>query len=691
MFPHDKLDWNLSRLEKRLADGETDPDVRLAYAAACISRARFHGGGDSGYNDALTQARRVLHHEPGHPTALVIASLALVLLDRAEAAERYLEEARRTAGDDPRLHIAIGEAALQVGDSAAAETAFATATRLSPESWEGHLLLGRLLTQLARRAPPTDATAVRRTESAQYHLVRALQLGPSEPEQPPVLYDLATLCLRTGKVADGQRLLTRLLDHDAWRAEARYHLGRVAARTGKHKKAILYFRQHLSEASDERAEVWARIGACHLHLGEPHKAREACNRALALDPDDIEARWILGSALIAEGQPADAARAFREILEIAPDHQDAFSELVRLRAQEGDLRWLRQALRSETAVYDRLPATALRPDPRHASRGRQAPPTTIDPRSSTRHRVRTLVRGMGALDANAAATVLECLDLTTDEGLRFLLWDGALDLLARRRAGQVNEALAAPGRRYSVATGKDVLTLAHLIGEERLTVGLDVSEDDLRRAAVERHGPASDVGAHRTNIAAERQQARAWQGLLLLAIASKATPSARNLLVRWSSDADPELGVAARAGLAMTGDADATRALRGLAAEKQVDHLIRLASALGEQPNGPEPALLVTDRDDLVCATCGRRGGQVSHMIVGRGHAVCNVCMSTLHERRAELTTRDPELACALTGATLLDADALYVYQGTPISSACVEQSLGHEERETVAAWLAAL
>src|SRR5690606_28406946 len=139
----------------------------------------------------------------------------------------------------------------------------------------------------------------------------------------------------------------------------------------------------------------------------------------------------------------------------APDHQDAFGELVRLRTADRDVRWLRQALRSEAAVYDRLPVLATREDPRT---GRIV---EVDPRASTRARIDELVRGLGRVDEDVTATVLSCMDLTTDEGLRFRLWEGVLDLLARRRAAEVAQDLSQAGRRYSASAGRDVLTLAH--------------------------------------------------------------------------------------------------------------------------------------------------------------------------------------------------------------------------------------
>lgn len=698
MFPHDKLDWNLSRLEQRLAESP-DPLARIAYAKACLSKGRFHAGGDGWFNEALTQARRVLHREAEDADALAIAGLSLVLLDRAEAAHRYLDDAARLEGEHPFVLMALGEAAIQAHDPERATECFEALCRVSPESWEAHMLLGRLLARRAHavaddpdveqgRTPAAQAArrmVLRYVEHAQFHLVRALQLGPSPHEAASLTRDLAVLCLDADRTADGQRLLMRLLDEPRYRAEARYHLGRVAASTGKHKKAVLYFRQHLDERGEPSAEVWARIGASYLHLREPGHAREACHRALAIDPGDLEARWILGSALILEGESDEAVRVFRELLELAPDHHDAFAEIVRLRTQADDVRWLRQALRSEAAVYDRLPVRAERPDPRRRHL------VEIAPRQCTRARIDVVLQGLGRADPDVAEAVLGCLDLTTDEGLRFRLWEGVLELLAARRAGQVADQLAEPGRHYGSAAGRDVLTLAHLLPEDKLVQGLGVREEDLRQAAVERHGPAEGVVSHRRNIDRERAEARAWQALILLAIASRRSASARNLLVRWASDADEELAVAARAGLALTGDEDATTTFLALSDEHGLGHLAEQATSSTAPRQGPEPARLVTDRDDLRCATCGRSGGQVSHMITGHGLAVCNVCLGTVHERRSELRSRDPDVRCALTGATLLDTAALYLYQGVPLSSDVVEQSLGHEEREAIASYLAAL
>lgn len=678
MFPHAKLDWNLTRLAREVEGTSADTEARLAFARAAISKARFHGDPAQWYSDALTQSRRVLHHEPGHPEAVLLAGLTLVLLDRAEAAERYLEEATHQLPDDARLQFAIGEKALLENDPVGARAAYEAMTHRSPDSWECHAVLGRLL---ARDALYAHATR-REVEHAQYHLVRALQLGPSTQFRPGLLLDLARLCMRGGRDDDGARLLQLLATNPDHAAAARFHLGRIAARSGKHKKAILFFRQYLDLIGTEDAAAYVRIGASYLHLHEPTRAREACNRALAIDPAFLEARWVLGSALVAEGRGEDAIRVFRDLLEVAPDHEQAFAELVRMRTVEQDVRWLQQALRSETAVYDRLPLTSER------RAGARSPTVLVDPRASTRARIDVLIKGLGQVDEDVTHTVLACLDLTTDEGLRFHLWEGVLQLLAQVRARSVSKALQDAGTNYSPELGRDLMILSDQLGGSELVPALAIGEDDLRAAAVARHGPADDVLAHRGQVDAERRSARAWQALVLLSLSTSDAPDVRALLVRWASDADDELATAAKASLAMMGDAQAAEHIRLLAAENMMGHLATTMLTASSRPSGPVPARLVQDRDDLICATCGRRGTQVSHLLLGHGVAICNVCTTAIYERRSELETRETEVACALTGATVLDGGGIYVYQGVAIGDACIEQSVGHEERETVASYL---
>ena len=525
------------------------------------------------------------------------------------------------------------------------------------------------------------------TYQRKYHTVRALQLEPSAALKTPMLYHLGITCMHTGRFNEAHKLFSKLLDEEAYRTRAQYYLGLASYQLGKYKNAVLYLRQHVQKVPDN-PRVHARLGMCYLQLGELSKAREACNRALAVDPTDLQARWTLGCTLVEEGNELDAVRTFKSILADAPDHAQAFNELVRIRSSNRDNGWLKQALRTEVGAYDRLPLEASRDNPDLASK------TSVQPREITRSRISAVLLAMRegqalSPESDAVPAILEAMDLTTDEGLRFLLWEASLDHVAAERAREATARLTQAGRAFSMQAGREVLALASALPEQLITRGLDLAEEDLSRAAVDRHGPARDVKGHRSAIDKERREARAWQAMLLLALGSKQNRSSRNLLVRWASEADDDLADAARAALAMLGDEPAIEALRKRAKARGAANLV---DAMLTQINPPRASFhprTVTGDAELHCATCGRRGSEVGHILKGGNGAVCDRCMTETARDRRSLQSTDPALHCALCDKNELEARAIYAYRGVAICNECVDNSLGLLEREEIERYLA--
>jgi len=375
----------------------------------------------------------------------------------------------------------------------------------------------------------------------------------------------------------------------------------------------------------------------------------------------------------------EAARLFKEILRDAPQHTPAFAELVRIRRDAGDGVWIGQALRAEVSLFDRLPVVA------QDSQSDQV----LQPRKSTRERVRLLILALHATSEDGVQRLLECLALTTDEGMRFELWEAALEQITRRHGRAAVAWTQNPGRHFSADRGHELLALSTVLPEAALSRALQLGEEDLQRAAVDRHGPASDVLTHRRRVETEREQARAWQALVLLAIADQGSESGRNLLVRWATEADEELADVARIGLVRMGDEHARSRLelktRHTPSQRPL-HILQSRIAPAEHTSRARP---VSDDEDRTCATCGRRTAEVDHMMVGGSTAVCDRCMTTIARRRHELSTEDPRIRCALSGKSLVESRELYVYNGVPIAAEIVDQSLGLLEREDVDRFLA--
>lgn len=729
LFPHHKLDWNVARLEKHVEDNPDDHGARTELAATWLSRAAFHGEGEPAFTRALGHARRVIQNVPSSAEAHGVAAGCLVGMDRLDAAQKHVEDALELDDERADVHYvaALWHRAFvegphpkafvgQAGDDGAAGAdhrqrairELEAACRLAPDAWEPHALLATMLWERVGAAGGAKR-ATRLVERSQYHTTRALELGPPPAQAAPLLFHLGMTCL----VAEGDRidaatkLFTRLLDDEVYRPRAQYHLGLVNYQVGRYKNAILYLRQHLEHlvatgAEAASAKVHSRIAMAHLKLGEVVKARESCNRALAIDPNEAGARWTLACALASEGRDDEAMRTFKGILTDNPENGPAFSELVRLRRQRADVGWLTAALRAEVKGFDRLPVTLQRAE------------GTLQPRATTRQRIAVLLsalygdpgpvvagphpgRGGAASPDDAVVTVLDALDLTTDESVRFQLWEGTLDHLTAVRAEALTERLATPGRLFSAQAGREVLALARGLPEGLLVQALQIDEEDLRRAAVERHGPTSDVGAHRQAIDVERREARAWQALVLLAIASHDNRASRNLLVRWAAEADADLADAARAALVMLGDEESAEILSRRARARGAGNLVEamraqvVAPTLGSGRVTVRPA---SAGEDVACSTCGRRPSDVTHLMVGGAGgsaALCSVCLAEIAMHRRELEVDDPDAVCALSGRGRFETAAMYQLRDVTVSREVVDHGLGLLEREAVDRYLGAL
>ncbi len=662
MFPHKKLDWLIDRLQHQVADNGEDLDRRHELARACLSKGLYHGGGEAWTHQALTHARKALSLEPGHVPSLVTAGMALVGMARTDGARKYFDEAARTEPDRADLHLGLGALARSEGQPDAALKSLEQACRLAPDDWETHLYLGRALAQRSRQLGGPK----RLQERAQYHLVQAMQQDPSPHVMPALVRDLGIGCLHSGRFREAEKLFLRLREHEQHAATARFHLGLVAYELGKYKNAITYFRQYLQHRP-EAPRVHAQMAMAHLQLGDHAQALDACDRALLADPTDLLARYTKGCALLELDRPGDAVRVFKETLRDHPDHVSSYVELARTRRAAGDVGWLVQALHTECRRFDSLPF--------------QSGPRT--PRTVTRERIAVLLEELRAVGPSSVPALLQGMSLVQDEGVRFQVWEAACSQAASAVADEVASQLRQPGARYHPELGRQAVATSHAIPEPVLTKGLGVEEDDLKKAAVARYAAASNVEEHRRRVEQERNRARAYQSLVLLAVAARRSRSGRRLLDRWSTAADPELAVAAQTGLAMYGDPKAIAQLVNRADQRGASARVRalLGHVIPKQtPVGPRPA----PSDDAVhCSTCGRTATEAAHLMAGSNAVICDHCVVKVSRNRGELLAAD-DARCSFCNRSHLEAPGVFGVGVVRICGHCLERSLGLMEREEV-------
>jgi tetratricopeptide (TPR) repeat protein len=233
-----------------------------------------------------------------------------VLPDPKDKVEVYarLEEARQAA-EAGRLEEAIrgGRAVLA----------------LEPEMMDAHLSLGGWL---ARAGRPQEAIPV---------LERALAL---KPDDEVALLRLVRACRAAGQDGKARAALQAFraaLDVNPKNPQGWYQLATLSLEFGQVAQAEAALARAL-EANPKMAAALNAQGALALASGELAAAEARVRAALALEPDLPTARYNLGRVLEAGGRPVEAEAAYRAELRDAPDHGRAHFNLARLLERRGD-------------------------------------------------------------------------------------------------------------------------------------------------------------------------------------------------------------------------------------------------------------------------------------------------------------------------------------------------------------------
>lgn len=142
-----------------------------------------------------------------------------------------------------------------------------------------------------------------------------------EPSQRSA-YD-KLLHARTGEAAES--LQQRLTQHSI--AEQNFFRAKALTTQNDFYGAIVLLKQCLNFAP-ENAAAWALLGACQERNPRWRRdAAESFQRALSIDPENVEVMISLGDLYKSEGMASRAQTCYEDVLKIAPDNQQAKSRL----------------------------------------------------------------------------------------------------------------------------------------------------------------------------------------------------------------------------------------------------------------------------------------------------------------------------------------------------------------------------
>ncbi len=236
-----------------------------------------------------------------------------------EAASAYRKAAATPAYVEASFNL--GVVLHQMRDLDAAEAAYRKVIASEPNVAVAHNNLGTVLKDQGR------------LDAAMTAFEQAIDLKADYAE---AIYNRATVLQQRGMLeaalAGYGRVLSLRPDH----VDAINNAGIVLQELGRQRDAIdLYRRQvgtSLAHAIPAHADLYNNLGTALLADGRPAEARGAFEQALACRQDFPEAAYNLGNALRELGRLGEAIAAWRGALLLRPDYADAFSQFAYHRA-----------------------------------------------------------------------------------------------------------------------------------------------------------------------------------------------------------------------------------------------------------------------------------------------------------------------------------------------------------------------
>lgn len=284
--------------------------------------------------------------------SLGIARLRAGMLSEAIAP---LETAVSTYRDSGEAHRILGTAYAAVGNDARAVAHLRRAVNLVPNDERSRLALARVLRDAGRLDEAAEflhdtLAALPRSAEARWMLGDVMDKAGKAVDAAremeaagaaTVIAGKSALLLRAAAIYDRYQEFDRLVDLLTQRVRLdpndpalHRQLGLALARLGRTDRAFaeLAMSDVLGGADPETLTA---IGQIHLEAGRLQDAEWASRRAVALQPDYHEARYVLGRALLRQGRGAEAREQFENFQRLrdrAMENQRRMFEIDTLRA-----------------------------------------------------------------------------------------------------------------------------------------------------------------------------------------------------------------------------------------------------------------------------------------------------------------------------------------------------------------------
>lgn len=230
--------------------------------------------------------------------------------------------------DDPRPHYYEGQVYVQTRDDRAAEC-FRSALELKSDYFKARLELAHCLRRLNK------------VTEAEQEYRRCLE---AEPDNVEAQVGLAECLIREVKHGEAEPILKQVLQADPHNVPARVALAKIANFQHKPAEAVKYLEPCVKDrprditvrsAMGNALRQLKRNTEAQQHLDFVKKATKARDRVAQLrlrlnhNPNDVEARYEIGTILMDYGSPTEAVMWLEGVLDIDPNHAAARRALAK--------------------------------------------------------------------------------------------------------------------------------------------------------------------------------------------------------------------------------------------------------------------------------------------------------------------------------------------------------------------------
>ena len=275
------------------------------------SALRMHQAGDlaaaaAGYNDCLAA-------DPGRVDARSNLGAVLVKMGRyRDAIGQYLE-ALKTASPDvsPRLRFNLALAYYKSFQIPAAASELEILHAAQPSDVNLAVLLADCRLRTGEFQKAVDVVA---------------PLEAANSEDPALNYVLGMALIRSGRVADGQIRVNRILRRGD-SAEGHFLLGSASFSAGNYPASVKELNQ-AAALNPEVPSLQSYLGQALLFTGDADGAARAFRKELAANPNDYDANFRLASILARRGQAEESRRLLERAVQVRPGSEEARAALA---------------------------------------------------------------------------------------------------------------------------------------------------------------------------------------------------------------------------------------------------------------------------------------------------------------------------------------------------------------------------